>query len=128
MSKSASEPLTGPLRAREGGVLVRTGHTEAAVDLARLAGLAPCAVICEVLNDDGSIARGLELDRLAGRHDLARVTIADLVAYRRAGLRQAARLPEPFAVRRPPPDAEVLALFPPGAGKVREPRGEPRDL
>jgi 3,4-dihydroxy 2-butanone 4-phosphate synthase/GTP cyclohydrolase II len=87
-----------PLRARDGGVLVRPGHTEASVDLARLAGLAPCAVICEVLNDDGSIARGLELDRLAGRHDLARVTIADLVAYRRAGLRQAARLPEPFAV------------------------------
>jgi len=76
-----------PLRAREGGVLVRTGHTEAAIDLARLAGLAPCAVICEVLNDDGTIARGPELDRLAADHDLARVTIDDLVAYRRAVLR-----------------------------------------
>ena len=73
-----------PLRAREGGVLVRPGHTEAAVDLARLAGLAPCAVICEVLNDDGSVARGPELDRLAGTYDLARVTIADLVAFRSA--------------------------------------------
>jgi 3,4-dihydroxy 2-butanone 4-phosphate synthase / GTP cyclohydrolase II len=60
-----------PLRAREGGVLVRPGHTEAAVDLARLAGLAPCAVICEVLNDDGSIARGDELDALATRFEVA---------------------------------------------------------
>ena len=81
-----------PLRAREGGVLVRTGHTEAAVDLARLAGLAPCAVICEVLNDDGTIARGPELDRLAADHDLARVTIEDLVAYRRAVLRPGVRV------------------------------------
>ena len=84
-----------PLRAREGGVLVRPGHTEAAVDLARLAGLAPCAVICEVLNDDGSVARGPELDRLAATYDLARVTIADLVAFRRAGERPSARLREP---------------------------------
>jgi 3,4-dihydroxy 2-butanone 4-phosphate synthase / GTP cyclohydrolase II len=81
-----------PLRAREGGVLVRTGHTEAAVDLARLAGLAPCAVICEVLNDDGTIARAPELDRLAADHDLLRVTIADLVAYRRAVLRPGVRV------------------------------------
>jgi len=78
-----------PLRAREGGVLVRPGHTEAAVDLARLAGLAPCAVICEVLNDDGDIARGPELARLAAAHDLARVTIADLVGYRRSVRRPA---------------------------------------
>ncbi|HEX6380505.1 MAG TPA: 3,4-dihydroxy-2-butanone-4-phosphate synthase, partial [Acidimicrobiia bacterium] len=75
-----------PLRARDGGVLMRTGHTEAAVDLARLAGLAPCAVICEVLNDDGTIARGPELERLAADHDLARVTIEDLVAYRQTAL------------------------------------------
>jgi 3,4-dihydroxy 2-butanone 4-phosphate synthase/GTP cyclohydrolase II len=71
---------------------VRTGHTEAAVDLARLAGLAPCAVICEVLNDDGTIARGPELDRLAADHDLVRVTIEDLVAYRRAVLRPGLRV------------------------------------
>ena len=82
-----------PLRARDGGVLIRTGHTEAAVDLARLAGLAPCAVICEVLNDDGSIARGPELDRLAADHDLARVTIEDLVAYRRSMARAGGRVP-----------------------------------
>jgi len=81
-----------PLRAREGGVLVRTGHTEAAVDLTRMAGLAPCAVICEVLNDDGTIARGPDLDRLAADHDLARVTIEDLVAYRRAILRPGVRV------------------------------------
>jgi 3,4-dihydroxy-2-butanone 4-phosphate synthase len=72
-----------PLRAREGGVLVRPGHTEAAVDLARLAGVAPCAVICEVLNDDGSIARGSDLARLARAYDLARLSIEDLIAYRR---------------------------------------------
>ena len=84
-----------PLRARDGGVLMRTGHTEAAVDLARLAGLAPCAVICEVLNDDGSVAGGPELDRLAATYDLARVTIADLVAFRRAAERPSARLREP---------------------------------
>jgi 3,4-dihydroxy-2-butanone 4-phosphate synthase len=72
-----------PLRARPGGVLVRPGHTEAAVDLVRLAGLAPCAVICEVLNDDGSVARGPELKQLAEDHDLAMVSIEDLIAYRR---------------------------------------------
>jgi 3,4-dihydroxy 2-butanone 4-phosphate synthase / GTP cyclohydrolase II len=81
-----------PLRARDGGVLMRTGHTEAAVDLARLAGLAPCAVICEVLNDDGTIARGPELDRLAADHDLARVTIEDLAAYRRTLARPGVRV------------------------------------
>jgi 3,4-dihydroxy-2-butanone 4-phosphate synthase len=81
-----------PLRARDGGVLVRTGHTEAAVDLARLAGMAPCAVICEVLNDDGTIARGPELDRLAADQGLARVSIEDLVAYRRAAPRPGVRV------------------------------------
>jgi 3,4-dihydroxy 2-butanone 4-phosphate synthase / GTP cyclohydrolase II len=81
-----------PLRAREGGVLMRTGHTEAAVDLARLAGFAPCAVICEVLNDDGTIAQGPELDRLAADHDLVRVTIEDLVAYRRSVMRPGVRV------------------------------------
>ena len=81
-----------PLRARDGGVLVRTGHTEAAVDLAHLAGLAPCAVICEVLNDDGTIAQGPELDRLAAEQDLLRVTIEDLVAYRQSLARPGVRV------------------------------------
>ena len=72
-----------PLRYKDGGVLVRSGHTEAAVDLARLAGLAPAAVICEVMNDDGTMARLPELARFARRHKLKVVTISDLIAHRR---------------------------------------------
>jgi 3,4-dihydroxy 2-butanone 4-phosphate synthase/GTP cyclohydrolase II len=72
-----------PLRCREGGVLVRTGHTEAGVDLARLAGLAPAAVICEIMNENGSMARMPALKRFAGEHDLAMITIQDLISYRR---------------------------------------------
>lgn len=71
-----------PLRAAEGGVLTRAGHTEASVDLARLAGLYPAAVICEVLRDDGAMARRPELERFAERHRLQIITIADLIAYR----------------------------------------------
>ncbi len=71
-----------PLEARAGGVLVRTGHTEAAVDVARLAGLSPSAVICEVMNDDGTMARLPELIKFAHHHGLKIATIADLVAYR----------------------------------------------
>lgn len=72
-----------PLRAREGGVLVRAGHTEAAVDLARLAGLQPAAVICEVMKDDGTMARLNDLIPFARQHALKIGTIADLIAYRR---------------------------------------------
>jgi 3,4-dihydroxy 2-butanone 4-phosphate synthase/GTP cyclohydrolase II len=72
-----------PLVARDGGVLVRTGHTEAAVDLARLAGLTPAGVICEIMNDDGEMARRDDLIAFAQRHGLKIATIADLVAYRR---------------------------------------------
>jgi len=72
-----------PLVARDGGVLVRTGHTEAAVDLARLAGLNPAGVICEIMNDDGEMARRDDLIAFAQRHGLKIATIADLVAYRR---------------------------------------------
>jgi 3,4-dihydroxy 2-butanone 4-phosphate synthase/GTP cyclohydrolase II len=71
-----------PLRARDGGVLVRAGHTEAAVDLARLAGLAPAGVICEIMSRDGSMARVPELSRLAKRFHFPLVTIADLIKYR----------------------------------------------
>ena len=71
-----------PLRARRGGVLERVGHTEAAVDLARLAGLYPAGVICEILNPDGSMARVPELHEFAARHDLCFITVAQLVAYR----------------------------------------------
>src|SRR5919112_206233 len=72
-----------PLRARDGGVLVRAGHTEAAVDIARLAGLNPSGVICEVMNEDGTMARLPELVAFAQRHNLKIATIADLIAYRR---------------------------------------------
>ncbi len=87
---SATEPyeLTRPghvfpLRAAEGGVLRRPGHTEAAVDLSRLAGLPPAGVICEIVNDDGSMARLPELRAFADQHGLALVSIADLIAHRR---------------------------------------------
>jgi 3,4-dihydroxy 2-butanone 4-phosphate synthase / GTP cyclohydrolase II len=72
-----------PLVAREGGVLARAGHTEAAVDIARLAGLAPAGVICEILNEDGSMARLPDLLTIAASHGLKLGTIADLIAYRR---------------------------------------------
>ena len=72
-----------PLRARDGGVLVRAGHTEAAVDIARLAGLNPSGVICEVMNDDGSMARLPDLVAFAQRHGIRIGTISALIAYRR---------------------------------------------
>jgi 3,4-dihydroxy 2-butanone 4-phosphate synthase / GTP cyclohydrolase II len=72
-----------PLKARAGGVLERVGQTEAAVDLARLAGLIPAGVICEIMNDDGSMARVTDLEPYCERHGLKMVTVADLVAYRR---------------------------------------------
>jgi 3,4-dihydroxy 2-butanone 4-phosphate synthase/GTP cyclohydrolase II len=92
-----------PLRAREGGVLQRVGHTEAAVDLARLAGLYPAGVVCEILNDDGTTARRPQLEKYASEHGLTFITIAQLVAYRlkyeRLVHRVAeARLPTEFGV------------------------------
>ena len=71
-----------PLAARDGGVLVRTGHTEASVDLARLAGLNPSAVICEIMNDDGTMARMPDLEAFSQRHNVRIASIADLIAYR----------------------------------------------
>jgi 3,4-dihydroxy 2-butanone 4-phosphate synthase/GTP cyclohydrolase II len=71
-----------PLRARDGGVLVRAGQTEASVDLARIAGLYPAAVICEIMNRDGTMARVPQLARVARRHRLIMITIADLIRYR----------------------------------------------
>jgi 3,4-dihydroxy 2-butanone 4-phosphate synthase / GTP cyclohydrolase II len=72
-----------PLKAREGGVLERTGHTEASVDLARLAGVTPAGVICEVQNEDGSMARVGDLAAYCHKHGFKMITIADLIAYRR---------------------------------------------
>ncbi len=71
-----------PLRARKGGVMVRTGQTEGSVDLARLAGLEPAGVICEIMNDDGTMARMPELEEFARKHELKIVTVADIIAYR----------------------------------------------
>ncbi|NWK79488.1 3,4-dihydroxy-2-butanone-4-phosphate synthase [Aquitalea sp. LB_tupeE] len=71
-----------PLRYAPGGVLARPGHTEAALDLSRLAGLAPAGVLCEIVNDDGSMARRPELLSFARQHGLPIITIADLIAYR----------------------------------------------
>jgi len=72
-----------PLRAVEGGVLRRAGHTEAAVDLARLAGMQPAGVLCEIISDDGTMARMAELEEIAEKFDLKLITVADLIAYRR---------------------------------------------
>lgn len=90
-----------PLRARDGGVLQRVGHTEAAVDLARLAGLRPAGVICEILNADGTTAKRPDLERFCAEHNLSFITVAQLVAYRlqteRLVHREAeARLPTEF--------------------------------
>ena len=92
--KTAVDPANGPdsivkgghvnpLKAKPGGVLERTGHTEASVDLARLAGCVPAGVICEVMNEDGSMARVADLQAYCFKHGLRMVTIADLIAYRR---------------------------------------------
>lgn len=77
-----------PLRYRKGGVLVRAGHTEAAVDLAKIAGLYPAGVICEIMNDDGTMARLPELLEFAKKHNLKIITIADLIKYRRKNEKQ----------------------------------------
>ncbi len=92
-----------PLRAREGGVLQRVGHTEAAVDLARLAGLYPAGVVCEILNEDGTTARRPQLEKFAEKHNLTFITVAQLVAYRLKSERLVhrvaeARLPTEFGV------------------------------
>ncbi|MEW6593389.1 MAG: bifunctional 3,4-dihydroxy-2-butanone-4-phosphate synthase/GTP cyclohydrolase II [Thermodesulfobacteriota bacterium] len=85
--KAGSEDIVSPghifpLRARRGGVLVRTGQTEGSVDLARLAGLTPAGVICEIMKDDGTMARMTDLRKFAAKHDLKIASIADLIAYR----------------------------------------------
>jgi 3,4-dihydroxy 2-butanone 4-phosphate synthase/GTP cyclohydrolase II len=110
-----------PLRARRGGVLQRVGQTEASVDLARLAGLYPAGVICEILNPDGTMARRADLERFADEHGLTFVTVAQLVAHRLQNERLVhrvaqARLPTPHgefrivAYRNDVDDAEHVAL------------------
>jgi 3,4-dihydroxy 2-butanone 4-phosphate synthase/GTP cyclohydrolase II len=92
-----------PLIAREGGVLVRAGHTEAAVDLARLAGLGPYGVICEIMNEDGSMARLADLKAFADKHGLKMGTVADLIAYRR---RTESLVEQVQVVKLPTPEGE----------------------
>jgi 3,4-dihydroxy 2-butanone 4-phosphate synthase/GTP cyclohydrolase II len=101
LADSATEPWevtrpghVFPLRYREGGVLVRRGHTEAAVDLAKLAGLTPAGVLVEVVNDDGTMKRAPELRAFADEHDLAMISIDDLVRYRRRHERLVERVAE----------------------------------
>src|SRR5437879_2936269 len=71
-----------PLRARNGGVLVRAGQTEASVDLARIAGLSPAGVICEIMNEDGTMSRVPQLTEFCKEHNLKMLTVADLIRYR----------------------------------------------
>ncbi len=90
-----------PLIAREGGVLIRSGHTEAAVDLCRLAGLPPIGVIAELVNDDGTVQRGPQVTTFAEKHNLTRISVADLIAYRQAReklVTRAAEFPVPTIV------------------------------
>jgi 3,4-dihydroxy 2-butanone 4-phosphate synthase / GTP cyclohydrolase II len=96
-----------PLRARDGGVLVRAGQTEAAVDLARLAGLIPAGVVCEVMNEDGTMARVPDLIRYCERHGLKLVTVADLIEYRRRHERLVERM---TTVRLPTAYGEFTAV------------------
>jgi len=83
-----------PLRARKGGVLVRAGQTEASVDLARLAGMVPAGVICEIMNEDGTMARVPQLAEFCRQHDLKMLTVAELIRYRMAHERYVRRLAE----------------------------------
>jgi 3,4-dihydroxy 2-butanone 4-phosphate synthase/GTP cyclohydrolase II len=94
---------TFPLRGAEGGVLTRAGQTEASVDLARLAGLYPAAVICEIMNDDGTMARMPDLERFSEAWDIPIMTIKDLIAYRRRNEKQVeclaiTQIPNPYGV------------------------------
>ena len=84
------------LRAREGGVLVRAGQTEASVDLARMAGLTPAGVICEIMNEDGSMARVPELGEFCAKHGLKMISVAELIRYRLKHERYIHRLGEGF--------------------------------
>jgi 3,4-dihydroxy 2-butanone 4-phosphate synthase/GTP cyclohydrolase II len=98
-----------PLRARDGGVLVRPGHTEGSVDLARMAGLSPSGVICEIMNDDGTMARRPDLERFAKRHGLTLLSIADMITWRLAHERLVRRLGETVVERAPFGDFLAIA-------------------
>ena len=122
-----------PLIAREGGVLMRSGHTEAAVDLCRLAGLAEVGVISELVNDDGTVMRGAQVAAFAARHGLKQVSVADLIAYRQRSEKLVTRVGEQtvetragparaFAFRTEWDPTEHLALV---FGEIGDGRGVP---
>jgi 3,4-dihydroxy 2-butanone 4-phosphate synthase/GTP cyclohydrolase II len=98
-----------PLRARDGGVLVRTGQTEGSVDLARLAGLFPAGVICEVMNPDGTMARRPELERFAQRQRLTLLSVADIIRYRLKHERLVRRVAQTHLIRASGSDFEAIA-------------------
>lgn len=101
-----------PLIAKDGGVLVRSGHTEAAVDLCRLAGLPPVGVICELVNDDGTVKRGPDVAKFAEEHGLEIVSVADLIAYRQRNERLVERIAE-FDVETPAGRARAISYSTP---------------
>jgi 3,4-dihydroxy 2-butanone 4-phosphate synthase / GTP cyclohydrolase II len=121
-----------PLKARRGGVLERAGHTEASVDLARLAGCSPAGVICGIVNDDGTMARAADLERFCAVHGVKLVTVADLIAHRRRSEMLVERvvevaLPTEYGLfnavgyRSVLDDAHYLALVTPGLEHVNDP-------
>src|ERR1700693_5527702 len=101
-----------PLIGKEGGVLMRSGHTEAAVDLCKLAGLPPVAVICELANDDGTVMVGPQIEAFAGRNNLKRISVADLIAYRQAREKLVERVAA-FPVKTPIGELAGYAFRPP---------------
>ncbi len=122
-----------PLVAKEGGVLMRSGHTEAAVDLCRLAGLPPVGVICELVNDDGTVKRGAQVSAFAAEHGFKTVSVADLIAYRQRQERLVERIEETrvetfagpataITYRTPWDPMQHLALV---FGDIRDGRGVP---
>jgi len=117
-----------PLVAAEGGVLVRAGHTEACVDLARLAGLAPAAVLCEIMNEDGTMARLPDLVEFAARHGLKMGSIADLIEYRSATESLIERIAERFIETAGAGGFRLVAYrdAPSGGTHLALVRGEPR--
>jgi 3,4-dihydroxy 2-butanone 4-phosphate synthase/GTP cyclohydrolase II len=101
-----------PLIARDGGVLMRTGHTEAAVDLCRLTGLAPVGVLAELVNDDGTVKHGAEVARFAEAHSLRRISVADIIAWRQRSETLVERVSDTRIVTRAGPARAVTYLTP----------------
>ncbi|MDB5079805.1 MAG: riboflavin biosynthesis protein ribA [Chloroflexi bacterium] len=119
MSSLARPGHVFPLRAKAGGVLERPGHTEAAIDLARLAGLSPAGVICEVMNPDGTMARRPELVKFARKHKIILLSIEELIAYRQAHEETQPVVADQAAETRPAITFLTEALLPTSSGKFK---------